>query len=423
MRSRAGIEYGPKPITPLNKIKWDPVIEAKMQQFIEQSGEYQTIPSGTYSPYGYSSWLVSATNFKGYDTFMRSYNSSAPYYNFETSSCNEDKCCLMYATMMWNASTAMGCGFKAMDGSCGMRGWLLCGYNPAGSFCGVNPYTPAPPTKTPSTVAPTMKPTSTPSTAPTKKPANMPSPTTPTTKRPNPTPSKVPPTRVPNTKPTATPSNSEPNFNGNNIDWRTTGFVTNVKQMQCGSCYAFASVAALESAYLIKNNRNGTIDLSEQHAVNCAPGNGYDGCKGGSGDQVFSLLQPTGIAYENDIEYSASAQQCRKPSTSTVKYNGYVTVKPSKERFIDELKKGPFYVSYYSDDDNKSYSNGVFRCRSQSNQDTTPNHAVLLVGYSPSDDSWILKNSWGTGWGKAGYFKMASDSCNIFAYPGNRPVI
>lgn len=36
------------------------------------------------------------------------------------------------------------------------------------------------------------------------------------------------------------------------------------------------------------------------------------------------------------------------------------------------------------------------------------NHAVLVVGYdmSASPPYWIVKNSWGTGWGEAGYFRM-----------------
>lgn len=32
-------------------------------------------------------------------------------------------------------------------------------------------------------------------------------------------------------------------------------------------------------------------------------------------------------------------------------------------------------------------------------------HAVLLIGYTPN--YWIVKNSWGTGWGDNGYGKIA----------------
>ena len=34
-------------------------------------------------------------------------------------------------------------------------------------------------------------------------------------------------------------------------------------------------------------------------------------------------------------------------------------------------------------------------------------HAVLVVGYDDVNQCFIVKNSWGTGWGEAGYFMIA----------------
>ena len=59
-----------------------------------------------------------------------------------------------------------------------------------------------------------------------------------------------------------------------------------------------------------------------------------------------------------------------------------------------------------------------------------PNHAVLAVGYyvnpNNANDIWInVKNSWGTGWGTDGYFKLGLNNslssyghgtCNLLQY-------
>ena len=54
---------------------------------------------------------------------------------------------------------------------------------------------------------------------------------------------------------------------------------------------------------------------------------------------------------------------------------------------------------------------------------TTPNHAVLLVGYTST--YWLIKNSWGTWWGDKGFIKLArGNTCgiaNYAAFPLRKP--
>ena len=38
-------------------------------------------------------------------------------------------------------------------------------------------------------------------------------------------------------------------------------------------------------------------------------------------------------------------------------------------------------------------------------------HAILIVGWT--EDSWIIKNSWGTKWGDNGYVYMKRGTCSI----------
>ena len=67
------------------------------------------------------------------------------------------------------------------------------------------------------------------------------------------------------------------------LDWtKTRGIITSIKQQGlCGSCYAFAAVAAIEAAYNIQHNFDGKQGklFSEQQFVDCDP---LGGCSGGT---------------------------------------------------------------------------------------------------------------------------------------------
>jgi len=68
------------------------------------------------------------------------------------------------------------------------------------------------------------------------------------------------------------------------IDWRSKGKVNAIKdQKQCGSCWAFSSVAALETAYAIAHNK--LYSFSEQQLVDCEPKS--HGCSGGFQSAAF----------------------------------------------------------------------------------------------------------------------------------------
>lgn len=58
------------------------------------------------------------------------------------------------------------------------------------------------------------------------------------------------------------------------------------------------------------------------------------------------------------------------------------------------------------------YSSGVFTgCPSDASERI--NHAVLLYGYTSNGD-WLIKNSWGTGWGNSGTMILSnSNDCGV----------
>ena len=98
--------------------------------------------------------------------------------------------------------------------------------------------------------------------------------------------------------------------------------------------------------------------------------------------------------------------------------NTLISIKHYASLSEDQLKQflidnGPLAVGIYASDRSFSfYKSGVYSgCTSSS-----VNHAVLLVGFTENGD-WIIKNSWGLGWGDGGFGIISrNNNCGILNY-------
>ena len=191
------------------------------------------------------------------------------------------------------------------------------------------------------------------------------------------------------------------------LDWRNNGgnFVTPVRdQGGCGSCWAFASTAGLESSALIANHTPGIdLNLSEQVLVSC----GGEGSCGG-GPLIDDFFVSTGLPVESCYPYTATngscSSACANWRSNTYKISGYQYVSANESSLKTALNNyGPLVTTMAVYSDFFSFYSGVYHYVTGG---LAGYHGILLVGYNDAEQYFICKNSWGTWWGESGFFRI-----------------
>ncbi|XP_078392136.1 cathepsin L-like isoform X2 [Cetorhinus maximus] len=178
------------------------------------------------------------------------------------------------------------------------------------------------------------------------------------------------------------------------VDWRKLGAVTRVKDqgLRCGSCWAFGSVANIESMWYIKTKK------------------------------LRALSEQGGIMSEREYPYRGRNGHCAfKQSKAIAKIQTYRNIRPDEEEMkIWVAHSGPIVISMNATG-LQGYRRGIIRPGAYACDNFRLNHVMLVVGYGTSRGYpyWIIKNSWGADWGEKGYFRIyrGEGACGINKLP------
>ena len=221
------------------------------------------------------------------------------------------------------------------------------------------------------------------------------------------------PTLGPVTHPVGKPAEPAPTVAGvaaprtaaASVDWRNRfgwPWLTRIKdQGPCESCWVFSAVGVVEAMTRIEHSIWSLRSEGDVH-----DGLGAKCATTGSPTTAFNWMKSNGVAdpgcwpYETgNLPYKPTADRDGR----TVRLADYVTLSniDDQKSWLDNV--GPLSACFtcYNDFFGYGPNSGVYTANTSSG--VAGGHCIVIVGYDDSKKAWLIRNSWNTGWGMAGY--------------------
>jgi C1A family cysteine protease len=173
-------------------------------------------------------------------------------------------------------------------------------------------------------------------------------------------------------------------------------------QGECGSCTAFGTIGVWEA--VIRILENATVKLSERDLFFCSGGlcqlgNTIDNILNGAKNWVCSEeCLPTDT---NGLNHLCHEGRCSDWALNVRKLESWKAINSISEmkRLLDTQ---PLVGTMEVHQSFMNYVNGVYHSLGVYDP-VLGGHCIGIVGYDDSKGAWLIRNSWGTGWGMEGY--------------------
>jgi C1A family cysteine protease len=203
------------------------------------------------------------------------------------------------------------------------------------------------------------------------------------------------------------------------VDWRSK-CPPIFDQGQLGSCTANAINGAV--GMILMKQKNYTTPMSRlflYYNERLIEGTVNEDSGASLSDGIKSLMEK-GVCHETLWPYSDDTKTFKKkPSDAAYKEAlSYLDLDDAKIAYVKQdantiksvLAKGTpivFGFDVYSSFETTTVArSGIVPMPNTSKEAYLGGHAVMLVGYDDNDKTFLVRNSWGTGWGMAGYCKF-----------------
>lgn len=207
------------------------------------------------------------------------------------------------------------------------------------------------------------------------------------------------------------------------FDWRENGLDVGEAEFQgfnCNTCWAFATVSAMQISRRLAALRGQLKDLDEslqpsaRQLISClVPKNKY--CKVNWHGSALSFMVHKGLPLGGTDQYVAdkSGHICDAENSVKALFWDFVSATPQKVSTREEIKRaiisyGAVVTMMTFDKCLWLYGGGIFN----EEQNRDGNHIVIIIGWD-DEKGWLIKNSYGADWGEKGFGWIKYEANNI----------